>query len=29
MIKGTKVLFGKEAKNYQDKIDFLRRCIHC
>ncbi len=29
MIKGTKVLLGKDAKNYQEKIDFFRGYLHC
>lgn len=28
MIKGTRILMGKEAKEYQDKIDLFRRYLH-
>lgn len=27
-VKGTKVLMGKEAKLYQDRIDYFRGCLH-
>ena len=28
MIKGTRVLMGKEAQEYQSKIDLFRGCLH-
>jgi len=28
MIKGTRVLFGEEAKKYTNAIDALRRYLH-
>lgn len=27
-VKGTRILMGNEAKEYQDKIDMFRRCFH-
>ena len=28
LIKGTKILMGKEAKEYQNLIDIFRGCLH-
>lgn len=28
MIKGTRILLGNEAQEYQNKIDTFRSCLH-